>query len=107
MFSLYSTSPVGILGAIVNTTNVEGILRLDCNCTDFYADKKYPVYLYYNPYQENMKVVYKSSKAVDLYNKLTNTYLQKDVIGTCEISIPADQACLIVEIPAGEAYQPK
>ncbi|MCD8092829.1 MAG: hypothetical protein LUF01_08380 [Bacteroides sp.] len=107
MFSLYSTSPVGILGAIVDTTNMEGILRLDCNCTDFYADKKYPVYLYYNPYQENKKVVYKSSKAVDLYNKLTNTYLQKDVIGTCEISIPADQACLIVEIPAGEAYQPK
>ena len=104
MFSLYSTSPVGILGAIVDTTNVQGILRLDCNCTDFYAEKKYPVYLYYNPYKEKKKVVYYSPKAVDLYDRLSHSYLQKNVCGACEINIPADQACLIVEIPAGEEY---
>ena len=50
MFSVYSSSPVGILGAIVDTTNVKGILKLDCNATDFYASRPYPVYLYYNPY---------------------------------------------------------
>lgn len=104
MFSLYSTSPVGILGAIVDTTNVQGILRLDCNCTDFYAEKKYPVYLYYNPYKEKKKVVYYSSKAADLYDRLSHSYLQRNVCGACEINIPADQACLIVEIPAGEEY---
>ena len=46
MFSVYSSSPVGILGAIVDTTNVKGILKLDCNATDFYASRPYPVYLY-------------------------------------------------------------
>lgn len=107
MFSLYSTSPIGILGAIVDTTNVEGILRLDCNCTDFYADKKYPVYLYYNPYNESKKVIYESAEAVDLYDKLTHFCLQKNVNGTCEITIPADQACLLVAVPAGEVYQDK
>src|SRR5699024_2725223 len=39
MFSVYSSSPVGILGAIVCQTDVEGILRLDCNVTDFYVEK--------------------------------------------------------------------
>ena len=35
MFSVYSSSPVGILGAIITKTDVEGILQLDCNATDF------------------------------------------------------------------------
>jgi hypothetical protein len=35
MFSLYSTSPVGIMGAMVDTTDVKMILRLNCNVTDF------------------------------------------------------------------------
>ena len=52
MFSVYSTAPVGILGATVHTTDVEGVLRLDANATDFYADKPYPVWLIYNPYEE-------------------------------------------------------
>ncbi|MDD4645491.1 MAG: hypothetical protein PHY99_05845, partial [Bacteroidales bacterium] len=52
MFSLYSTSIAGVYGAIVNKTSVDGILALNCNVTDFYAANKYPVYLYYNPYQE-------------------------------------------------------
>ena len=50
MLSVYSTSPVGILGAIVDTTDVKGILRLDCNATDFYSQRNYTAYLYYNPY---------------------------------------------------------
>ena len=49
MFSLYSTSPVGVFGAMTDTTNVTGILRLNCNTTDFYSEREYPVYLYYNP----------------------------------------------------------
>lgn len=34
-------------------------------------------------------------------------YLQKNINGVCEISIPADQACLVIEIPAGKAYRDK
>jgi hypothetical protein len=53
MFSVYSSAPIGVLGAIVEKTDVEGILQLDCNATDFYAPRPYPVYLYYNPYNES------------------------------------------------------
>ncbi|MCI2146102.1 MAG: hypothetical protein LKK08_07695, partial [Bacteroidales bacterium] len=101
MFSLYSTSPVGILGAIVNTTNVDGILQLDCNATDFYADKPYPVYLYYNPYGEPRTVEYRSSQKCDLFDIVSKTYAAKklDVSGTFEI--PACCAMVLVELPSG------
>ena len=102
MFSLYSTSPVGILGAIVETTDVEGILRLDCNATDFYSEKPYPVYLYYNPYKEIKTVLYKPSEniAFDLFDVLSKKYLATNISGEVKINIPAGEACLLVEFPA-------
>lgn len=102
MFSLYSTSPIGIFGAIIDTTDVKMILRLDCDATDFYAIKKYPVYLYYNPYAEKKLISYSSSKKVDLFDIVSKKYLARNVIDKTKISIPADMACIVVELPAGE-----
>ena len=101
MFSVYSSSPVGILGAIVNTTNVEGILQLDCNATDFYAARPYPTDLYYNPYSETKSVIYRSSTPCDLFDIVAKEYVAKDVSGEGEISIPAKSARVIVILPAG------
>ncbi len=42
--ALYGSSHVGILGGIIDTTNVEGILRLDALKTDYYHSKAYPTY---------------------------------------------------------------
>jgi hypothetical protein len=100
MFSVYSSSPVGIFGAIIDTTNVEGILQLDCNATDFYTEKPYPVYLYYNPYQENKRVAFKAPEKVDLFDIVAKKYAATGVIsGTFEIA--SDQASLLVVLPAG------
>lgn len=101
MFSLYSTSIAGIYGAIVRPTEVEGILALDCNATDFYAENPYPVYLYYNPYEEDKTVTYNSKSPVDLFNVLTKTYLAKNAGGNISIQIPSGKAVLAVELPAG------
>ncbi len=101
MFSLYSTSIAGVFGAIVHTTDVEGILALDCNITDFYAENKYPEYLYYNPFGETKTVTYNSEKAVDLFDIISKTYLAKDQSGKIAIKIPAGEAALVVELPAG------
>lgn len=101
MFSVYSTSPVGILGALVQTTSEEGILRIDCNATDFYAETPYPVYLYYNPYDEDKTVWYPSETEVDLYDVVAKTYVAKGVKGNNYISLPADGSRIIVELPAG------
>jgi len=101
MFSLYSTSPVGILGAIVRTTNVKGILQLNCNSTDFYASKPFPVYLYYNPYPEDKLVTYHTEKPVDLFDIVSKDYIGENISGKAEILIPADMARIVYEIPVG------
>ncbi len=101
MFSLYSTSIVGVFGAIVNTTDVEGILALDCNATDFYAENKYPVYLYYNPYPDNKTVTYSSEKRIDLFDIISKKYLAKNAEGNIGIEIPAGEAVVVVALPAG------
>ena len=101
MFSLYSTSPIGIMGAIVDTTDVKMILRLNCNKTDFYADTTYPAYLYYNPYTEAKKVTYHPSGTVDVFDIISKKYLAKNIKSDTQIIIPPDQACLVLELPAG------
>jgi hypothetical protein len=101
MFSLYSTSVAGIYGAIVNTTNVEGILSLDCNATDFYGNNSFPVYLYYNPFSDTRSVNFSSEKRVDLFDILSKKYLAKDVSTHAKIDIPADNALVVVVLPAG------
>ena len=101
MFSLYSTSVVGIYGAIVDTTNVEGILSLDCNATDFYGNNSFPVYLYYNPFSDTRSVTFSTEKRVDLFDILSKKYLAKDVSTLAKIYIPADNALVVVVLPAG------
>jgi hypothetical protein len=107
MFSLYSTSPVGILGAIVDTTDVKMILRLDCNATDFYAKKPYPTYLYYNPYPEAKKVTYHPMRVADVFDIISQKYIAKNIASDTKISIPADNACLLVELPVGTKIERK
>jgi hypothetical protein len=101
MFSLYSTSIAGVFGAIVHTTDVEGILALDCNATDFYAENKYPVFLYYNPFPETKTVTYTSSGSVDLYDIVSRNYLAKGGTGNVSLKIPAGKASLVVVLPSG------
>ena len=101
MFSLYSTSIVGVFGAIVNKTNVEGILALDCNATDFYAENKYPEYLYYNPYAIAKSVAYSATGGVDLFDVISKRYLSKRGHGNISINLPAGEAVLVVVLPAG------
>jgi hypothetical protein len=100
MFSVYSSSPVGIFGAIIDTTDVEGVLQLDCNATDFYTEKPYPTYLYYNPYKEGKKVSFDSPVDVDLFDIVTKKYVARSITDG-QFEIAADQACLIVALPAG------
>lgn len=105
MFSLYSTSPVGIFGAMVETTNAEGILKLNCNVTDFYAARPYPVHLYYNPNKDVREVVYKSEQAVDLFDIAAKEYVARNIKETGEFKMEADQARVIVELPAGSKIE--
>ena len=99
MFSVYSSSPVGILGAIVDTTNVKGILKLDCNATDFYSQKPYPVYLYYNPFGEDKVVEYTSAQQADLFDIVAKEYVARNIVEKGAFTIPAKAARIVVELP--------
>ena len=101
MFSLYSTSPVGILGAMVSETSESGILRINCNTTDFYSERPYTVYLYYNPHAENKVIGYYSEEKVDLFDIVTKKYIARGKSGSFEIELPALNASVIVELPSG------
>ncbi|NLA16196.1 MAG: hypothetical protein GX877_06650 [Bacteroidales bacterium] len=108
MFSLYSTAPVGILGAMTDTTDVPGILKHDCNVTDFYSYPSHPVFLLYNPYDQDRKVTYKiSGQKADLFDIVSARYLATNVEDHALITIAADQACLIVELPVGNRIKKK
>ena len=102
-FSVYGSGHVGIFGAIVAKTNIEGILKLDVLATDFFRNKSYPTYLLYNPYTASKVVSYvvKGKKAVDLYDAVSQKFIAKSVIGKRNITIAKNASVLIVETSSG------
>ena len=100
--SLYSSSHVGILGGIIKKTNVEKILQLDLLKTDYFADAAYPSYLFFNPFaEEKMVDVPTGSGSHDIYDAVSNKIINTGVSGLTSVRIPADEALLVVVLPAG------
>ena len=100
--ALYGSSHVGILGGIIDTTNVQMILQLDLLKTDYFHKDAFPSYLYYNPYSSEKSVnIDVGSGMHDIYNAVTNTIIKSAVTGETSIIIPADGAVIAVIIPAG------
>jgi hypothetical protein len=101
-FALYGASHVGMLAAVVNTTNVEKILQLDLLATDYYHAPAYPTYLYYNPYGTPQTVdVNVGSVPTDVYDTVSQEIVKINVSGIVEVNIPADSAMVLVFAPAG------
>ena len=107
-FSVYGSGHVGIFGSIISKTNVRGILKLDLLATDFYREKAFPSYLYYNPYPEE--------KEIELGDQMTFIYdvINKKTIevtgGTFKIS-PRTASVLVIipedgkrEVKDGKLY---
>ncbi len=99
--SLYSTSSIGYLGAILEKTNVDKILKIDLLKTDFFKDSAYPSYLLFNPLAISKSVLIDAGpEPTDIYDVLTETFLAKNVTSATSIDIPADHAVSIVLTPA-------
>ncbi len=99
---LYGSSHVGILGGIIDTTNVQMILQLNLLKTDYFHKDAFPSYLYYNPYQSEKSIIIDVGNGThDIYNAVTNTIIKSAITGETSITIPADQAVIAVIIPAG------
>jgi hypothetical protein len=100
--SLYSSSHVGILGGIVDTTSVKKILKLDVLKTDYFGTTSYPTYLLYNPYDVEKAVeINVGNDLYDIYDAVSNKFLFSNQTGKTFISIPSDAAVLAIIIPSG------
>lgn len=100
--ALYGTSSIGYLGSILQPTNVDKILQIDLLKTDFYNDASYPTYLYYNPFSTAKTVqIQVGSQAVDIYESLSETFITTGATNITNITIPANQAIVIVLTPSG------
>lgn len=98
---LYGSSYVGLLGGIIRTSNVPGILQLNCLATDFFHDRAYPTYLYYNPHPRAREVRLETGPGrSDLYDAVTHRFLRRNVSGLAGFSLPADHAAVVVVTPA-------
>ncbi len=94
--SLYSGSSVGYLAAAIDHTNVDGILQIDLNRTDFYGQNTLPSYLYYNPFDILQQVnVTLPEGSWGVYETLTETILTPMVSGQLQLSVPPGEARLI------------
>ncbi|MCC6289939.1 MAG: hypothetical protein IT249_18835 [Chitinophagaceae bacterium] len=102
-FSIYGSGHVGIFGSIIRSTNVAGILQLDLLATDFFRDKAYPTYLYYNPYTITKSVLVKNTtgKNIDLYDVVSAKFVAKNISNNSSVKISAKSAKVLVQVPAG------
>lgn len=102
MFSVYGSGHVGVFGSIIEKTDVEGILRLNCLATDLYrSGEAFPTFLYYNPYEEDRSVAVPLEGSTDLYDVISKRIVAADVGGEAHVSIPGGSSRLLVHIPAG------
>ncbi len=100
--SLYSTGSIGYLGAIVEKTNVDKILKIDLLKTDFYHETAYPTYLLFNPYNVSKSVALPvGNTPVDVYDAISATFLLQNGTGTVNLNIPANAALLVTLTPTG------
>lgn len=110
--SLYSGSSVGMMAAVVGTTDVEAILDLDLDATDFTASHRphrhagstpapLSTHLYYNPYDEERTVTLALPEGrYRIYDALNELFLTDEASGTYTLALPADEARQLVFVPS-------
>jgi len=100
-FGLYGSSFVGVFGGIIETTNVPGVLKLDCLATDYFRAPAWPTFLYYNPHAEVKTVeIDLGADAKNVYDAVANRFFLRDVAGNASLTIGPDAAVLAVIAPA-------
>ncbi|MFV0467448.1 MAG: LamG-like jellyroll fold domain-containing protein [Dysgonomonas sp.] len=104
--SLYSGSSVGYMASIIEKTNVEGILQIDLNKTDFRGENAYSNYLYFNP-NNNTETVSLSLPTgnYNIYDAISESVILSNVSGNTSFSIPSQDVKLLVIYPAGSTTQ--
>ncbi|MDE5976909.1 MAG: hypothetical protein K2G70_00365 [Turicibacter sp.] len=104
--SVLSGAYLGLLAAMIEPTNVEGILKVDINSSEYYTDKEKddPLFLLFNPYDEAQTVHYQiqTEGMVSLYDLVSHSFIEENISSETDISIHANEAVIVLEIPIDE-----
>lgn len=103
-FSVYGSGHAGIFGGIVKETEIKGILGLDLLATDFYRQRAYPTWLYYNPYGTSKTINFKTRTKgkSDIYDLISQRFITRNVSSGTKVQIPSLQSVVLVCVPAGK-----
>lgn len=105
--SLYSSSSVGYLAAVVEPTDVDGILLVDVNKTDFFTVGPYPSYVLYNPHAiDKLVTLTLPAGSHDIYDAISETVMATNASSSVQVTVKADEAVLLVYIPSGSVLSP-
>lgn len=100
--ALYGSSHVGYLAAVAEETDVEGILKLNLNKTDFFGDTHFPSFLFYNPHLLDQQVTLNlDTHSYDLYDAISETVIATDVTGAVQVPVKAGEVILLKYLPSG------
>ncbi|MDR0593482.1 MAG: discoidin domain-containing protein [Bifidobacteriaceae bacterium] len=107
--AIYGMIYTGALGGLVQTTNVENLLRFDANKTDYFTAEaadgeaaKYPTWLYYNPHTTVQAVqIDLGASPRDLFDSTKGVYLAQNATGVQTFRMLGDSASVIAVLPAG------
>lgn len=104
-FSLYSGAHMGMMGAVVGQTDVDGILKINCNA-QVCEREAYATYLLFNPYDKEKTVTYTLPEgSFDLFDSVKKEVIASGVSGSVNLTLPAGEAVVIIELPAGSRIE--
>lgn len=94
----------GWMAALFQTSNVPGILQIDCVATEAFAPATCPTYLFYNPYAVSTQIVVNVGLGVKhLFNSVTGAFLASNVSGNATLTLAPDLAIVLTLCPATNA----
>ena len=100
----YGTWGSGWLAALFQTSNVPGILQIDCVATEAFPPATWPSSLFYNPYAVAKQVtVNVGPGAKHVYDLVSGAFLATNVSGTATLTLTPDAAIVAVLCPATNA----
>ena len=91
----------GFMAALFQTSNVPGILQVDCLATEAFPPPAFPTFLLYNPYLVAKQVTVKAGFNTSyLYDEVSGAFVAANVTGSTTLSIQPDTAIVLVQCPA-------
>ncbi len=94
----------GFMAALFQTSNIPGILQVDCVATEAFPPATCPTYLFYNPYPSAKSVAVSVGPAArHLYDLGAGAFIATNASGTATLSLSPDSAIVLVLCPATNA----